>query len=679
MSAPRRAPRALPAAPASPDARDEVLHVRVWRERRRDFALMTRAFVRAGDRLVEKRALYPEGFAHIDAIGRNAEWMRKTWRAVRLPARRRDREAGAGSVVFDYVEGTPFDRILASAVASRDRAELRRHLVTWVKLLEADEDQSEPLARAAFGPWPAFEDRRRLRHGNLDPVPGNLVRDPGGRYWAVDPEWCLGGPVPAAYVLGRCWLNMTTLLGAPMLSLLPEDEALGILGLSRKDLDAALHLEAAFQTWVFGSDHSARLPAAALRSQLSLGDLLSERARDAERLRQLAAEAEAAAGEREARTKALSALSADLERAREQLAASEADREGRGRLLDAATAELTSVREQLAASEADREGRGTQLSVAAAELASVREQLAASEADREGRGRLLAAASAELQTARTRLEAAEAARVALSADLETSRRASERRAGELEAEVRRLEADRETREAALSRLAGALEASRAAIAGSEADRTWLREALDARGAEIEALRESLRREAGERRASEEERRRLSANAAALGRALETAIEELATESARGTLAIEELQSVRLEIGRLSRQAEAAGAASRRQEEARIEESRRREAVEIDLEGLRRAHGELAAAAAREREATAGARSLERDDWQRLLAAADVSLSAERAAGEELRRALADAQAGHAGTSAELARIHGSRMWRAANVYWRLCRRLGLIR
>ncbi|MDL1948584.1 hypothetical protein FBQ97_02050, partial [Acidobacteria bacterium ACD] len=317
--------RPAPAGPPAPSGgRDEVLHVRVWRERRRDFALMTRVFVRDGARLIEKRALYPEGAAHIGAIAENAEWMRKTWRTVRLPARRPERESGPGSVVFDYVDGTPLDRLLSEAVGRGDRVGLKGLLAEWLALLQLEPHGPEPLARTAFGAWPEFEDERWLRHGNLDPVPANLVRDPDGRHWALDPEWCLGGPVPAAYVLGRCWLNVRYLLGEPLLALIPEEEALGLLGLSRRDFETAQVLEAAFQSWVHGGDRTACLPVSARRSQVTLSDLFSERARDGEQIGRLRSE--------------LAAATSEAASLREQLAASEADREGRGRLLEAASA-----------------------------------------------------------------------------------------------------------------------------------------------------------------------------------------------------------------------------------------------------------------------------------------------------------------------------------------------------
>jgi hypothetical protein len=248
--------------------RDQVLRVRIHRDRRRELALMSRVFVHEGERFVEKRALYPEGARHVEAISQGAEWMRKTWRTVAFPRRREDLEEDRKSVVFEFVPGTQLVMLFSSAVARRDRDGLAALFATWRSLLEVEEDGGGPLADSPFGPWPVFENRARLRSGNLDPGPGNLVRDPGGTFWAVDPEWCLCGSVPAPFVLGRCWLHLKVALGEPLLNLLGEDEILALLRLSRADLETALRLETTFQSWVSGSGRPGCLPSSARRRQV---------------------------------------------------------------------------------------------------------------------------------------------------------------------------------------------------------------------------------------------------------------------------------------------------------------------------------------------------------------------------------------------------------------------------
>ncbi len=253
-----------------------LLYAKYSRERRPALQIETLIVEEAGRRRVEKRALAPEGAAHLAAIHRN----HTTW-----PADGRLRAVGCERVgeriVFPFVAGESLDARLLRPLLAGDREALLAEVSAYRDLLVslASEDA------APFVPAPGFADvfgelgERpivRTLPGVLDLILDNLIADGDGIVWLIDAEWVFPFPVPLDHVLHRA---------LDLWAWKYREETAGVVTLDEllfaADVDPATgplwkRLEGKFQQWVYGEGPH-RFLARYVKPQVEPAALLAER------------------------------------------------------------------------------------------------------------------------------------------------------------------------------------------------------------------------------------------------------------------------------------------------------------------------------------------------------------------------------------------------------------------
>jgi len=241
----------------------EVLYTKYNYHRLPRFQTATSIVLDRGRQQVIKRALTPQAIAHIARI--RQDHLRFADLAVRggfeLPGLK---EAGAGAVAYDFIEGASLDDLLFQAFQHEDRDrfwalldEYVRRLRTGFKTVAHPPPEGQSEIKRVFGrsdfPWVPETPDAFVACAIIDLIFDNVIVA-GERWVLVDNEWVFPGCVPVAYVIYRALFEFYELkwreFGVDRF--IPFRDAAQHCGIDEKAAAVYRDMEDKFQAYVCG-------------------------------------------------------------------------------------------------------------------------------------------------------------------------------------------------------------------------------------------------------------------------------------------------------------------------------------------------------------------------------------------------------------------------------------------
>lgn len=191
-------------------AGEKILYTKYSNERSRAFALRTQIASRAGERFVEKAALYPEGTAHVESLREKEKLLapvyeKNGWSCnTCIP---NGAGAAPGTVRLQYLEGSTLEEQLDTLLLRDETDQAEALLMQFLKALQEIHKDGEFFVseefRQVFGEIPDLPKAACGRITNIDLLSQNLITQKDGRQVVLDYEWTFSFPVPAHYLLYR--------------------------------------------------------------------------------------------------------------------------------------------------------------------------------------------------------------------------------------------------------------------------------------------------------------------------------------------------------------------------------------------------------------------------------------------------------------------------------------------
>lgn len=244
----------------------DVIYSKYNYQRLPRFQAATHIVLERGRKQAIKRALTPQAAEHIARVGQ--EHLR--WAGVALPRGGFElpgmREAGAGALAYDFIEGPSLDDLLSQAFWSADRVrfwglleEYVRRLRTGFKTVaqcpaEGQADIERVFGRSAF-PWVPEAPEAFLPRAVIDLIFDNVIIA-GERWVLVDNEWVFPGCVPVAYVIYRALFEFYELKWREfgIERFIPFQAAAQRCGIDEQAATHYREMEDHFQTYVCGKE-----------------------------------------------------------------------------------------------------------------------------------------------------------------------------------------------------------------------------------------------------------------------------------------------------------------------------------------------------------------------------------------------------------------------------------------
>lgn len=229
---------------------NQMIFTKYSAERSRKFAIRTDIVKKEDGTLeVEKRALYPEGQAHVAAIFRWYELLSKEYEKDQFLVNRCT-ETPEG-VSLEYLTGETLQQRIERLAKDGREAEITSWVEQYLeKMTRGNQwipyEKTDEFVRV-FGDVPLPEGLKCRSVTNIDMIFSNVVLE--GQHWhLIDYEWTFDFPIPLNFVLYRsCFLASHEIAGVPCLKLSLLMQRLGIGAKEQKLYDA---MEAHFQDYI---------------------------------------------------------------------------------------------------------------------------------------------------------------------------------------------------------------------------------------------------------------------------------------------------------------------------------------------------------------------------------------------------------------------------------------------
>lgn len=190
----------LVAASLDKNYEDGVVYSKISDHRRKKFQISTTIREKNGDKKVLKRALYPEGQAHLKQMQAYAQAVPVVGDYVTLPCREKD-----GALEFDFVSGQTLEQKLLEMLKKGDKKAFETAIRRFAgQLLEGKPTATDYCGERfaeVFGPKTLREPFHVGANNNIDLIFSNIIV--GDKNYVLDYEWVFDFGIPAEYIVFR--------------------------------------------------------------------------------------------------------------------------------------------------------------------------------------------------------------------------------------------------------------------------------------------------------------------------------------------------------------------------------------------------------------------------------------------------------------------------------------------
>ena len=231
----------------------QIVFTKYSAERSREFAIRTDIIKENKDfRVVEKRALYPEGRPHIKNICHWYRLLQQEYKEEQFVVNR-CKETVEG-VRLEYLSGETLQEHIEKLNEQGQIAEIEACIEEYLKRMTQGHkwknfQQTEEF-RKVFGEVSLSEDLQCQEVTNIDMIFSNILLE--GRKWHfIDYEWTFSFPIPIHFVLYRVFFLAVNEM--PSVRALDLSKMMQRLGIGIQEQQAYQKMEAHFQEYVRGS------------------------------------------------------------------------------------------------------------------------------------------------------------------------------------------------------------------------------------------------------------------------------------------------------------------------------------------------------------------------------------------------------------------------------------------
>lgn len=181
----------------------QIIYSKYSNERGRGFTIRTDIMEDGAKRYVEKKALYPEGKAHVEQLSHWYEVLSGQYQEIGFNANRCEKTEDG--VRLEYLEGRTLEELLDSLILAGHTEEAKERLTGYLeqvqKIYDKEAFQTTEAFEAVFGTEKAPEGMTCAAVTNIDMVCENVVLTEPPT--VLDYEWTFDFPVPCQFVLYR--------------------------------------------------------------------------------------------------------------------------------------------------------------------------------------------------------------------------------------------------------------------------------------------------------------------------------------------------------------------------------------------------------------------------------------------------------------------------------------------
>lgn len=232
-----------------------MIYAKYNKLRRKEFRVRTCIYEEDGQRWVEKCALCPEAWPHVNKMADQAEKLKKLYPELEFVSA----EKTESGVRFEYLTGEGWDSFLArtndtvEGMIQSLQAALHGLVPeegAWVKFEETQE------FREVFGCAEALKGRAAAPIANIDCILENIMMN-GEKMTCLDYEWVFDFPVPVDFMRYRV-VHYFYKAHPETAKIAAEETALAAFGIAEQDVEIFVAMEQSFQRYVFGGEQDCR-------------------------------------------------------------------------------------------------------------------------------------------------------------------------------------------------------------------------------------------------------------------------------------------------------------------------------------------------------------------------------------------------------------------------------------
>lgn len=255
---------------------EQKIYAKFTKERLPQFQIETQIYEADGRRLIRKRALLPEGEAHIERLFENYEYFENKMPGVLAGVKRQGQTAE-----FEYIKGESFAKHLDDKVLAGDKEGFLELLAVYRELtrrLAGGTQAYEPTADdgAVLGAYPELSGVSAAYKVNADLTFDNIIFVEDGSLKVIDYEWIFDCLLPMDFPVYRALFAYYLRSHNELAQMISIEECREYLDITEEAWKCYEQMNEAFNTYIMGgaTGYGSILTGYA-RKNISLDDIMA--------------------------------------------------------------------------------------------------------------------------------------------------------------------------------------------------------------------------------------------------------------------------------------------------------------------------------------------------------------------------------------------------------------------
>lgn len=233
---------------------EQKIYAKFTKERLPQFQIETQIYAAEEKRKIRKRALLPEGQAHINRLRENYELFESLYPGVLAGVTIQD-----GVAEFEYIQGKSYATCLDECVLAGDKNKFFELLGQYKdftrKLCSGPVEYENPKETAEiFGTYEELAHTQAGQKVNADLTFDNMICQPDGSMKVIDYEWIFDCVLPLDFPVYRAVFAYYLRSHNELSTLIPMEECREFLGITPQEWQCYEHMNAAFNRYIMGGE-----------------------------------------------------------------------------------------------------------------------------------------------------------------------------------------------------------------------------------------------------------------------------------------------------------------------------------------------------------------------------------------------------------------------------------------
>lgn len=240
----------------------KIIYSKFNRERLPRFQTETSIYKENGVIFAKKKALGDNALKHIKDIYANFLLLQnRSKKIIRIAKANLQKN----EIVFEYINGTSFDKLLLDSVFQRDKFGFLNLITEYIQLI----NNMTPVKKGKFKTDSKFAEIFRekfelnctsyLEVANIDLIFENIIIDEEGNYTIIDYEWVFDFAIPLNYILYRSIINLFFKYKEYLQNFISREEIFDFCRLNAKEIKIYDKMEINFQAYVMSKNENYKI------------------------------------------------------------------------------------------------------------------------------------------------------------------------------------------------------------------------------------------------------------------------------------------------------------------------------------------------------------------------------------------------------------------------------------